>query len=194
MTTMADMRARVRMRLEETTPAIWTDAEIDEGITGALEAYSWLFPKEATTGITVPANATSVALPTGAIEVRRVVLADGTVVPKRGAPRGVVSGEELAWEVFAGLLHFSRTLAAQTLTVWYTTAMTLADLPAADEGLIVLGGVAQALEARAIQEFKRGGPSSGASDHAPLQRAQAAFEREVHRRKRRVRAGLVSAP
>jgi hypothetical protein len=95
--------------------------------------------------------------------VRRVTLADGRVLPKRGAPQRWTSDEEAAWEVFAGTLVFARPLTAQTLSVWHTAMMTLADLPAADEGLLVLGGVVQALEARAVQDFKRGGPLSGSS-------------------------------
>src|SRR5215203_6131604 len=161
MTTTAAMRARVRTRLEETTAAVWTDAEIDECVTGALEAFSALFPKEATSSVAVADGATTAPFPAGAIDIRRVVLADGQVLPRRGRPQRWTSDEEPAWEAFAGTIHFSQPLSAQALTIWQTTMMTLADLPAADEGLIVLGGVVQALEARAIQDFKRGGPSGG---------------------------------
>lgn len=194
MTTMAAMRARVRTRLEETTAAVWTDAEVDEGITGALEAYSWVFPKETVASLPVSEGAMSVLLPAEAIDVRRVTLADGRVLPKRGAPLRGTADEEPAWEVFAGTLFLSRPLAAQTITIWHTTAMTLADLPPSDEGLIVLGGVVQALEARAVQDFKRGGPPGGDAYDAVLERARAAFERELERRRRRVRAALASAP
>jgi hypothetical protein len=190
MTTTAAMRARVRTRLEETTAAVWTDAEIDECVTGALEAYSWLFPKEATASVAASEGATSVAVPSGAIEVRRVALADGRVVPRRGRPQRRTADEELAWEVFAGSIHFSRPLSAQTLTVWHTTMMTLADLPPSDEGLIVLGGVVQALQARAVQDLKRGNPT----DRAVVDRARDDFERELARRARRVRGGLVASP
>lgn len=194
MTTMAAMRTRVRTRLEETTAAVWSDVELDEGITGALEAYSWVFPKEAVAEVVAGEGVTSVALPAGTLDVRRVILADGQVVPKRGAPLRRTADEEQGWELFAGTLSFARALAAQTLTLWHTTAMTLADLPASDEGLIVLGGVVQALEARAVQDFKRGGPPESAAYDAVLERARAGFERELDRRRRRIRATLASAP
>jgi hypothetical protein len=194
MATMAAIRTRVRTRLEEETAAVWADAELDEGITGALEAYGWLFPKEAIAPVVASDGVTSVALPAGTLDVRRVVLANGQVVPKRGAPQRYTADEEQAWEVFAGSLHFARALAAQTLSVWHTAAMTLTDLPAADEGLLVLGGVVQALEARAVQDFKRGGPPGQANYDAVIRRARADFERELDRRQRRVRSGLVSAP
>jgi hypothetical protein len=194
MTTMAAMRSRVRTRLEETTAAVWTDAEVDECVTGALEAYSWLFPKEVVATVAVIDGATSVAVPAGALEVQRVVLADGRVVPRRGAPQRETADEELAWETFAGTIYLSRKLDAQTITVWHTTAVTLADLPPSDEGLLVLGGVVQALEARSVQDFKRGGPPAAASYDAVIGRARADFERELRRRGRRVRSGMVAAP
>src|SRR5262245_41359111 len=141
MTTMAAMRTRVRTRLEETTAAIWTDAELDEGITGALEAYSWIFPKEVVANVEVADGATSATPPAATIGVRRVLLTDGQIVPKRSAPQRRTADEEQSWELFAGTLYFAQALAAQNLTLWHTTAMTLADLPPSDEGLIVLGGV-----------------------------------------------------
>jgi hypothetical protein len=194
MTTIAAMRTRVRTRLEETTAAVWTDAEVDEGITGALEAYSWLFPNETTSSVVVADGATSAALPAGAIEVRRVILASGEVLPKRGAPQRRTADEEPAWEVFAGTMYFARPLDAQILLLWHTSSLTLADLPPADEGLVVLGGVVQALEARAVQDFKRGGPVENAGYDGVLRRARAGFERELERRRRRVRSTLASAP
>jgi hypothetical protein len=190
MTTTEAMRARVRTRLEETTAAVWTDAEIDECVTGALETYSWVFPKETTANVAASEGATSVGVPSGAIDVRRVVLADGQVVPRRGRPQRRTDDEELAWETFAGSIRFSRALSAQTLTVWHTTMMTLADLPVSDEGLIVLGGVAQALDARGVQDLKRGNPT----DRAVAEHARDDFERELARRARRVRAGLAASP
>lgn len=194
MATMAALRGRVRLRLEEATAAVWSDAELDEGITGALEAYGWIFPREVLAAVAVNDGDTTVAVPAGALDVVRVVLENGAVVPKRGAPAGRTADEDLAWEVFAGSLRFSRGLSAQTITLWHTAAQTLDDLPPADEGLLVLGGVVQALEARAVQEFKRGGPLGGAGYDAVITRARAEFEREMDRRRRKVRATLVHAP
>ncbi len=188
------MRTRVRTRLEEGTAAVWTDAEIDEAVTGALESYAWLFPQESAATVAAGEGATSLALPTGALDIRRVVLANGEVVPKRGSPRRSTADEEQAWELFAGTIFFARALSAQNVTLWQITTPTLADLPSADEGLIVLGGVVQALELRAVQDFKRGGPPESAAYDAVLSRARADFERALGRRRRRVRSTLVGAP
>ena len=46
MTTLNALRARLRTRLEEATPAVWTDTELDECLTGALEQYSDRYPAE----------------------------------------------------------------------------------------------------------------------------------------------------
>lgn len=187
MTTINALRGRLRTRLEEATAAVWDDAELDECLTGALDEYSRRYPAEAEGALTVPAGATTVALPAGAFDVRRVTLASGEVVPRRGAPSGSPSGEELAWEVFAGALRFSRPLAAQTIAVWHATAQTFVDLPAADEGLVVLLAVAAAIDARAIQDAKRGLPT----DHALLRHTRATADRAMAQRGRRLRTRVV---
>ncbi len=187
MATIDALRARLRTRLEESSAAVWTDAELDECLTGALEEYSYRFPAEAESTVAAASGDESVALPAGATAVRRVTLASGEVVPPRGAPARSTSGEELAWEVFAGLLRFSRPLAAQTIVVWHAAAQDFAGLPAADEGLVVLRAVAAALDARAIQDAKRGIPT----DHDLLNHARAAADHALSQRARRLRAVVV---
>ncbi|MDQ3548825.1 MAG: hypothetical protein M3439_08390 [Chloroflexota bacterium] len=192
MATIAALRARVRTRLEENTAAVWTDDELDECVTGALDAYGWLFPAEVITTAAVLDGATSTPAPTGTQAVQRVILSDGTVVPRRRRPLRATSGEELAWELYAGTIHFTDELSAQTLTIWHSAAVTLDDLPESDEGLVTLGAVVQALEARAIQDFKRGGPLGSSSYDAVITRARDDFERALARRSRRVRDGMVA--
>ena len=192
MATAAAIRGRVRTRLEEATAAVWTDDEIDECVTGALETYGWRFPVEVIATAAVAEGATSVATPAGMQAVRRVVLADGTVVPRRGRPVGTPSGEEQAWDAHAGLFHFTQPLSAQTLSIWHTAAPALDTLPAGDEGLIVLGAVAQALHSRAIQDYKRGGQLGlSASDHV-VTIAHDEYERALYERSRRMHAGMVA--
>jgi len=189
---MAALRARVRTRLEENTAAVWTDDELDECVAGALDACGWLFPAEVITTAAVLDGATSTSAPTGTQTVQRVVLADGTVVPRRRAPQRASTGEELAWELSAGTIHFTHELSAQTLTIWHSAAVTLDSLPESDKGLVALGAVVQALEVRAIQDFKRGGPLGGSSYDAVITRAREDFERAIARRSRRVRGGVVA--
>ena len=190
MTTAADIRARVRTRLEETTAAVWTDTELDECVTGALETYGHRFPTEAVTTTAVADGVLFVPAPTGALTIQRVILADGAVVPRRSAPLRATANEEQAWELFADQLRFTQPLDAQTLTIWHTTAPSLTDLPTSDEGLVVLGAVAQALQARAIQDYKRGQPSL-LGDNV-IANARADFERALALRARRIRGGMVA--
>ena len=187
------LRTRVRTRLEETTAAVWTDAELDECVTGALEAYGWLFPIELIATAAVLDGATSIPAPTGTLAIQRLILADGTVVPRRRAPSGATTGEELAWEPYAGVIHVTQALDAQTLTIWHNAAVTLDDLPEADEGLVVLGAVAQALQARAIQDYKRGGQLALANSDSIITLARAAYDRAIADRSRRVRDGVVAS-
>jgi hypothetical protein len=193
MATAAALRARVRTRLEESTPAVWTDDELDECLTGALEACSWLFPREAIAAVVVSDGATTILIPEGALDIRRLTLANGAAVPRRGSPTGASTSEQQSWEVFAGSIYLSRPLEAQSVTIWHTAAQTFDSLPPADEGLVVLGALMQALESRAIQDAKRG--SLGlAMDDSLITRARDSFERALHRRARRIRATLVHAP
>jgi hypothetical protein len=190
MATAEAIRARVRTRLEEVTAAVWTDDELDECVTGALETYGWRFPVEAIATASVAEGAQSAAAPVGMRAVQRVILADGSVVPRRGRPVRSTAAEELGWELYGGLLHFSRPLSAQTITIWYTAAPTLDDVPADDEGLIVLGAVVGALRARAVQDYKRGGDLS--SSDVAITLAQAEYDGALSQRTRRVRDGMVA--
>jgi hypothetical protein len=195
MATLAGLRERVRVRLEEAVPAIWSDDELDECLATTLETYAARFPHEVITTHAVADGTRVIPLPSGTQAVRRLTLADETVVPLRGAPRGAAGGdEELAWEAFGGCVHLSQPLPAQTLTLWTTAVVTPADLPAADEGLIVLGAVAQALELRAIQDLKRGSQLTLPSASTVVAQARERFALALDRRSRRLRAGLVIAP
>jgi hypothetical protein len=193
MATMGELRERARLRLDELVPAIWSDDELDECLTMALETYDCLFPREAIVDIPIADGTRTLPMPAGAQALRRLVLENGAVVPLRGAPNDGVAGEALAWEPFAGSIHLSQPLGAQTATLWVTTASDAAALPTGDEGLVVLGAVAQALEMRAIQDMKRGGQLTLAGMEQVIAQARERFEQALGRRARRVRATLVAA-
>ncbi|CAN5604934.1 hypothetical protein BH23CHL2_BH23CHL2_25160 [soil metagenome] len=192
MATMADVRGRVRLRLEEASAAVWSDDELDEGITATLELYNERFPLEATAQAAIGANGTNVAMPVNARSVVRVTLESGAVVPKRAAPVQRTADEKLAWETFAGTIWFTRPLQAQTMTVWYRTNHAVTDVPEGDVGLLVLGGVWKALEQRSVQEMKRSGPVAGTASGFIVRRAREEFERAFAQRQRRVKATLLA--
>lgn len=189
MATDEAIRGRVRTRLEEAAEAVWTDEEIDECVGGALEVYGWRFPIEVIATAAVSDGATTAAAPGGMQSLQRVILADRTVVPRRSRPTGTTADEQQAWELYGGLLHFTQPLSAQTITIWHTSAPTLADVPADDEGLLVLGAVLLALQNRAVQDYKRGGDLSS-SDYV-INHARDEYDRAIAHRSRRMRAGMV---
>lgn len=188
MATLTALRTRLRARLEEAAPAVWTDTELDECLAGAIEEYSWRFPREVVTTLTLAEGATSAALPAGTRAVERVVLADGAVLPRRGAPAGHAGREESAWEVFGGTLWFTVPLPAQTLALWLRADAGLAELPAADEGLVVALALVAALEQRAVQDLKRG----RMSDDGLLRRLREQAQQALAARSRRLRQRLVA--
>lgn len=188
MTTINALRTRLRVRLEEVVAAVWSDAELDECLTGALADYSFRYPAETEASVGIANGATYATLPAGVLSMRRVVSGTGLVIPSRGAPTGSAAGEELAWERFGGRLYFSRPLAAQTLTIWYLTTHDFAGLPPIDEGLVILLAVAAALDVRAIQDAKRGIPI----DHALLQLAHRNAAHALDRRGRRLRVSALA--
>lgn len=192
MPTMVSIRTRVRTRLEESVAAVWSDGDIDESITATLEEYSHLFAREESVELAVEAGATSVDGSAETFEVLRVVLENGSVVPRRAAPVGSSSGEELAWEWFAGTIYLSRAVEAQTLTVWRLTGHSIDQVSAADSGLLVLGAVWRSLQQRSVQDFKRGGPLGGMTYDTVIRSAEREYTRALDRRRRRVRAHVVS--
>ena len=193
MPTIETIRARVRTRLEEAEAAVWSDDEIDEAVTATLEEYSHLFPCEDRVEVEVSSEGTSVDAPEDTFEVLRVVLQNGVVVPRRSSPLGQASDERLSWEWFAGAIHFSRPVGAQMLEVWRLTAYTVEQVPDADSGLLVLGGVWRALQQRSVQDLKRGGPLGGMSYGDVIRAAEREYVRALDRRRRRVRSRVMGA-
>ncbi len=192
MATVTDIRGRVRLRLEEASAAVWSDDELDEGITAGLEHYNQRFPLQATANAAVPANGTNVAMPAHARKVVRVTLANGRVLPQRAAPVERTADEKLAWETFADTIWFTQPLPAQTITIWHLTNHTVTDVPDADVGLLVLAGVCKALEQRSVQQVKRQGAIHEPLVDLTVRRARQEFERAFDLRQRRVGIALLA--
>ena len=67
----------------------------------------------------------------------------------------------------------------------------MSDVPEADIGLLVLGGVWKALEQRSVQELKRSGPIAGNASGYIIRRAREEFEQAFGQRQRRATTTLV---
>lgn len=182
MATAADLRSRVRLLLEESVAAIWTDAEVDQAVLDALGEYNLTARREVVTTATLAGDEIW-TLPADCVRVVRVDL-DGEIIPRRGPVTAWGDRELQAWEMFAGALQFVEA-ATGDLTVWYLGGYDLATLPARDEPLIVTGAALGLLTVRAIEQGKRG----MADDVAPARAALAARLDELRRaRGRRVRS------
>lgn len=193
MTTVEGLRARVRLRLEETVEAIWSDAVIDEAILATLEEYNHLFPREERVPVAWIGGAGPLELAGDTVGVVRVVLANGHVLPRRGIASGSPAGEALAWEWFGGGLQFNRPLPAQSIDVWRLTPRTLEQVPAWDCGLLVLGAVWRTLQQRSVQEVKRGLLLAGVADQAVERAAEREYRSALAARQRRARFRVMEA-
>jgi hypothetical protein len=194
MTTLGDLRDRLRTRLEDTSGApLWSDATLDEGLKRTLDAYSQWSPSESVTTFTAVDGDTSATLPNGALRVLEVVDSNGWTIPPLTGERLRYSGdEELSWSVFAGSLRFARPLSAGTYTLYTTGARawpTSDDddfpVPASDLSLILAGATVYALEVRATQEWKRGPLPTRYSE--AISEARASYAAEWRERRRVIR-------
>jgi hypothetical protein len=122
--TKADVRTRVRTRIEDTgLTKLWTDAELDEGLHEVRDEYSQQYPDELTTTFEAVDGDTTTVASSGALGIVRVLAPEGRVIPPRaGHPMGYTADEATAWELFGGFLRFTRGLTAGTYTVWYRAA------------------------------------------------------------------------
>ena len=193
MTTLVTLRARVRLRLEETVEALWSDAVIDEAVLTTLEEYNHLFPAEERVPVSHVGGAGPLEVAGQTAGVVRVVLADGSTVPRRSIAAGSAAGETLSWEWFGNALHFSRNLEAQALDVWRLAPRTLESVPEWDAGLLVLGALWRTLQQRSVQEVKRGLLLSGMADQAVVRAAEREYTRALRQRQRRVRSRVMGA-
>jgi hypothetical protein len=194
MTTLGDVRDRLRTRLEDTSATpLWSDTTLDEGLKRALDAYSQWSPNESVETFTAAEGDTSASLPDGALRVLSVIDPHGWTIPPLTGERLRYSGdEELSWSVFAGTLRFARPLIAGTYTLYVTGARawpanddSAFPVPDADLGLILAGATVYALEVRATQEWKRGPLPARYSE--AISEARAAYAAEWRERRRVIR-------
>lgn len=161
MTTRAELRASLRVRLEDPTPApFWTDAVLHDFLRESLHRYSARFPQQQTE--TVAATGGELLLPlTGPEterEIARVFLPSGELMPP------AVTGDPApGWTFWNGALVLNVPAVAGTWRIDYlatrafpTDDSTPIDLPVSDEEIVVLMAAASALLRRSVEVGKRG--------------------------------------
>jgi hypothetical protein len=204
MPTRAELRAALRVRLEDTGPVpLWDDPALNETLAAAVRAYGAAFPKQVTTGVTVPAGATKVAtgLTLDAARITRVTDAAGIWVPPwppwEDRPGQRTPGQ--AWRWWGSELILAEPAASAGAGIWTvehlagrTPPLTdgeAVDLLPGDDEIVLALAAAAALARRATEDAKRGARSDAAT------RADAArhhADRLIAARKRRARGGHVS--
>jgi hypothetical protein len=190
--------------LEDSGPSpLWDNTTLDEMIAAAIRAYGTVFPRQATTGVTVPAGATRVVTGTtiDPERITRVTDAAGIwVAPWPAGPERPDHRETgQAWRWWGGDLILAAPAAASGAGIWTIEHLVTRTPPATDaeavdllpgDEEIVLGlATATALARRATEDAKRGlRTDAGARADA----ARRATEDLIHRRRRRARGSRLA--
>jgi hypothetical protein len=197
MTTRAEIRAAVRLRLEDGGAApLWEDGMLNEAIGDAIRRYGQVVPRDATATGSAAAGAMRVTFPAGAVDPARIV----RVLDPGGAPverwRGDDRPEDRAqgWRWWSDGLDLARPSPAGAWTVQHRTGRTpppddlaAVDVLPGDEAAVIALATASALERRAIEEGKRG--ATAMADGMARLAASARSDGEGLLRRRRVRMG-----
>ena len=203
MTTRAELRTALRLRLEDSGGSpLWDDATLNDTLAAAIRAYGVVFPRQVTTGVAVAAGQTRIAA--GATidpeRIARVTDAAGIWVAPWPAAEEVPGARPAgqAWRWWSGDLILAEPAAASGVGIWTVEHLTGRTPPAADgeavdvlpgdEEIVLVLALAAALARRAVEDAKRGiGSEAGASADAARREAM----RLVQHRRRRARGGFV---
>jgi hypothetical protein len=199
MPTRAEIRASLRLRLEDTGASpLWDDAVLNEAIAAAVRAYGAAFPKQVTTGVSVPAGATRVATGTtiDPARITRVTDAAGIWVPPWPPWEEQTAGTDRgqAWRWWGSDLILAEPAATSGAGIWSVEHRAGRTPPAADgeqvdvlpgdEEILLALAAAAALARRAVEDAKRGARADTAP-HADAARQEA--DRLIAARRRRAR-------
>lgn len=192
MSTRLDLRSLVRREVQDTgTPPFWSDAQVNDDLQAAFQAYSRYFPNATATAMTSGANQTAIALGATTIGVSAVVV-DGVTVPQAPdqatlyepafrnqvsetvvqpvTPYGAAATHGQAWAVFGGAVNFRYALAAgRAVTIYAALAhvlpaddVTAVTIPDGDSELPVLYACDRLVRSAHTDAVKRGVPGAWA--------------------------------
>ena len=205
MPTRAELRAALRVRLEDSPVApLWDDPALNETLAAAVRAYGVAFPKQVTTGVTVPVGAVKVAagVTLDASRITRVLDAAGIWVPPwppgEDPPGRRTPGQ--AWRWWGNDLILAEPAASSAAGLWTvehlggrTPPLTDGeplDLLPGDEEIVLALAEAAALARRATEDAKRGIRTDA---RARAESARESAERLIRGRKRRARGGRMES-
>lgn len=165
MTTRADLRASLRIRLEDPTPnPLWSDTILHEFLIEALHRYSARLPAQESA--TVFATGGELVLPVNgparARDIVRVRLPNATLLPP-----AIEDDHAPGWFFWNGALRLNAPTVAGDWTIDYYALRQLPDddigtiaLPPGDSEIVVLFAAVSALLRRSVETGKRGMESS----------------------------------
>lgn len=198
MTTLADIRARVRKDLDDTDSANyrWSDSELDRHIQRALDETSRAIPHELAVTLTATAGSRDLSLSaiTGLIDVEAVEFPVGEFPP---------SYVPFSRWASALSMHLNEPPAADPVKLYCTVQHTLdgsgTTLAGFQEDIVATGAAAYAvleLGAAAIDRLATGGPEVPAQFLAWARAREIAFKQLLiqHARKNRVRVRRAFVP
>lgn len=190
--TRLDLRNLVRRELSDTgAPPFWSDAQLNDDLQAAFQAYSQYFPNATVAAATSAANQTAFAVGATTLAVSAVVV-DGVTVPQVPdqatlyepafrnqvsqtvvqpvTPYGAAATHGQAWAFFAGAVNFRYGLAAGRAVTIYSSAwhalpgddVTNVTVPDTDIELPVLYACDRLVRAAHTDAVKRGAPGAWA--------------------------------
>ncbi len=192
MTTLADLRARLRMSLNDNTAVnhLWNDDTLDLHINNAIRDYSRSYPRERQTTVDTLAGQAEYDLPADCLAVVRVESVAAPLLPGRdGGPGYELYGEKIVLSPVpteSGLSLLVRYLAPHAALDADTDLSTV---PGGDEDLLMRFACAEAIQGLSAEEAKRQRfeerAGQAATSIAALYRQQ--YERGIRDRGRGVR-------
>lgn len=190
--TRLDLRNLVRRELADTgSPPFWSDAQLNDDLQAAFQAYSQYFPNATSAASSSSANQTTVSVGPPALGVSAVVV-DGVTLPQVPdaatlyepafrnqvsqtvvqpvTPYGAAATHGQAWAFFNLSVNFRYGLAAgRAVTVYYFAShvlpsddVTNVTIPDADIELPVLYACDRLVRSARTDAVKRGAPGSWA--------------------------------
>ncbi|TXG86763.1 MAG: hypothetical protein E6R14_02405 [Thermomicrobiales bacterium] len=180
MTTRADLRASLRIRLEDPTPApLWSDVVLHDFLREALYRFSARFPLQQTESVVAIGGELLLPLsgPSSERDIVSVRLPGGDLLPH------AVAGDSAAgWSFWNGALALTVPAAAGTWRIDYLALRSLPDddvtpveLTDGDAEILVLMAASGALLRRSVEVGKRGLDTSSLA----LVRVAEAYERSA---------------
>jgi hypothetical protein len=165
MSTLAELRDRIEVMLQDTGNAIWDTDVIDEGIRQALDQYNLVNPLTMETVITLPGDGREIALSgiTGLLYVLNVWWPYDSDAATETWPPNRVRGWRVWWDdnqavLFLEIIEGSQPQTNEEVRIWYAKRQTIENLDSGStttirgdhESLIVLGGAGHAAMSRTV--------------------------------------------